>query len=89
MSDEPTKAQRMSWNNDGMDPDWRPSHTSVETIGSKIDALISAAKTIANIPFKEEDFKSDDFVQIKMLARYFRDLKQALKDLEIQNCYRN
>lgn len=24
MSDEPTWAQRKAWNNDGMDPDWRP-----------------------------------------------------------------
>lgn len=25
MSDHPTWAQRKAWNNDGMDPDWRPS----------------------------------------------------------------
>lgn len=24
MSDYPTESQRRSWNNDGMDPDWKP-----------------------------------------------------------------
>lgn len=28
MSDYPTWAQRKSWNNDGMDPDWKPSDSS-------------------------------------------------------------
>lgn len=83
MSDYPTWSQRKAWNNDGMDPDWRPDHTPIETMGRKIDSLLYAARDIASVPFKEEDFKPDDWIQLKIPVRYLRSLKEALKDLEV------
>lgn len=35
MSDSPTWSQRKSWNNDGMDPDWRPNSSQQEVVANK------------------------------------------------------
>lgn len=44
---EPTWAQRKAWNNDGMDPDWRPSGGKSECRGSYLCEL-EAKKLIAS-----------------------------------------
>lgn len=49
MSDEPSRSQRAAWNNDGMDPDWKPSpqpERKSEPL-EKLKALIRACEPIA------------------------------------------
>ncbi len=54
MSDYPTWGQRKSWNNDGMDPDWKPKESSIignstsETskLKQKLEIAVKALKDI-------------------------------------------
>lgn len=84
MSDYPSKSQRMEWNNDGMDPDWKPDLTPTETIGKKIDALINASRSIAEINFKDCDLNSmgpGDFVKITISATRLKEFIEAFDAL--------
>lgn len=78
MSDYPTKSQIAAWNNDGMDPDWKPEIKPRNTLGSKIDALIFAAQKFTDI--KEIDGES--VVDMKLGTRLQLNIpSSSLKEL--------
>lgn len=56
---EPTWAQRKAWNNDGMDPDWRPNTPSVVSDPiKKLERLILAVGKIAEPASKVPEDKN-------------------------------
>lgn len=76
MSDYPTWAQRKAWNNDGMDPDWRPEPDKFVAIEA-IMRIYGVARSIAN---KFQKYSEEDFLK-------FKEQKMVLRvDLTIDEC---
>jgi hypothetical protein len=81
MSDYPTKSQRQEWNNDGMDPDWRPeSSPELETI-SKIKRLYYSCRPLQDVLTKEPVDINVDY-RVTMSGRLWKEILDAMENFK-------
>lgn len=85
MSDYPTWSQRKAWNNDGMDPDWKPEPTPENKKSSvyKIKALVdSVASLVALLKTVEERENLEFSTRITMSNRSWNEIVKAFDDVQ-------
>ena len=80
-------SQRMSANNDGMDPDWRPDPVVPEKIDAidKVKKLYDTAAYIVDRyqGISDEDLDNNDYVlKVTMTTRQWLDLRKLIESIK-------
>lgn len=82
---EPAWSERKQWNNDGMDPDWRPAPTPPRvTVGTKLDDLLGALEPLIEVLRREGSVPLDtpDSIRVTMRGARWKTIDEAYEALK-------
>lgn len=77
-----TESERRSFNNDGMDPDWKPAFTKRVNAGTRLDELLLALEPLAKVLGSADDLKSGQGTKITMGNGKWKAILEAYTALE-------
>lgn len=89
MNDNPTESQRRSWNNDGMDPDWKPDVNAYKSEPlEKLKKLINLCGEIS-LAFnnKENEINLNDdscSARVTKTNKFWREFLNAYEEVKFK-----